>query len=348
MNPYREPLRAKSRLSRLRRPAHMRKRRTWWPCSMKVSASPMASSTSSDARVETRPRGSATRAGSLVDDPRGDAAGQQLRGEDQTGRSCTDDQHLATGVCDVFMAATVDARPAGRHPKNYVATTYLAPAGPPRAPMRPAVCGSGSPSFDRMWSTCASTVRMERYSRRRSRGWSGRVPPVRRPPTRAGSERHDGPARRACSRRSSSPRRVPHRAAAGARHREASPRRRRRDVNRFQPLVEVGPDRLGTDGVIDAFVLCGGTGQHQGSARPAFLRGEPGQGAEAGWDGEAIADVHDGGYALGQRCPGACAGRPSRGGRHREVAGRARRRSGRSSAADRSAQRSNRSAARST
>ena len=68
----------------------------------------------------------------LVDDPGPDAAGEQLRCEDQAGRTCADDQHLALRTeCLRCVHGSNDGRP--RRPnrqKNYVGATYFAPARP--------------------------------------------------------------------------------------------------------------------------------------------------------------------------------------------------------------------------
>src|SRR5215472_16884741 len=78
----------------------------------------------------------------LIDDARAYPAGQQFRGEYQSGRAGADDQHLAVGVwpdgSESVHAANCGLVGRRGHLKNYVTATYLRAAGLPRGPTRPA------------------------------------------------------------------------------------------------------------------------------------------------------------------------------------------------------------------
>jgi hypothetical protein len=89
------------------------------------------------------------RAFALVDDAGVDPAGEQLRRQRQAGRPGTDDEHLAVACPGGRGSHASNDGPAGAADrlKNYVGATYLAAAGPRRAPTRPAACGWRNPAW---------------------------------------------------------------------------------------------------------------------------------------------------------------------------------------------------------
>ena len=175
---------------------------------------------------------------------------------------------------------------------------------------RPSSCAQAAscvrlakPSLVRIRLTCTSTVLTDRNSCPAiSRSLSPRATSVdlRSRPVRAG----DVPTRQASSGCSSRPSSI------------ASPsvsfRPRSDSFCAAAPLCgsvpamrRAGAYLLRPMGLVDLFVRRRGARQHERGPRPAALGCEPGQGTHPDRDGEPVADVGDGGHALGERRLGA-------------------------------------------